>query len=422
MWFFRKKQQPPINQPSGNQPRKEGEFREGDVIYIKRAEEYWPYKILRIETWPDNSKVWHVRVYEKINYQPSPDDVKKFEVFSHHGPHSSFEKEANFIINLPVTEEELSGYYSYRKHTDFIRYAEETGQTVEDLAKKAHHYYALGNKLADEHKLEDAIEAYAEAVDIFPTLYEAIDNMGCAKMDLALYGSALWDFRQSLNVAPDMPIAQSNLAICYYRLGQYSKAQEEFEKYIKLQNDALGQEYLAKIRIKMSQTNPEYTNSIQDFPGYNDELPAYYGNRKHLEFENQLKANGQYDWEVIKKTHLYFNEARKLLKEKKYQEAIEAYQKANQLFPLSYKALFNQAVAKMSLNDYAEALIDLQKSIILEPNDFLSTLYLAACYYHLRDYKRSKLAAEKAGELQADKRVDDLLADVNQRLAASNPS
>ncbi len=417
MWFFRKKQPSPVNKP-----RQEGAFKEGDIIYIKRAHEYWPYKILRIETWPDNSKVWHVRVYEKINYQPTPADVKKFEVFAHHGPHSSFEKEANFIINLPVTEDELDGYYSYRKHTDYIRYAEETGQSVEDLAKKAHHYYELGNKLASDHKFEEAIEAYNEAVDIFPTLYEAIDHRGCAKMDLALYDSAVWDFKESLHIAPNMPIAQSNLAICYYRLGQYPQAQEEFEKYIQLQNDALGQEYLTKIRIKMSQTQPEYTNSIQDFPGYNDELPAYYGNRKHQEFEKQLKARGQYAWEAIKQSHPYFELGRRLFKEKKYQEVIEAYQEANQLFPLSYKALFNQAVAKMSLNAYADALIDLQKSLIMEPNDFLSTLYLAACYYHLGDYKRSKLAAEKAGELKADPRVDDLLADVNQILAASNQS
>lgn len=417
MWFFRKKQLSPVNQP-----RQEGTFREGDIIYTQKEGKYSPYKILRIETWPDHSKVWHVRVYEKINYQPTPADVKKFEVFAHHGPHSSFEKEANFIINLPVTEDELGGYYSYRKHTDYIRYAEETGQSVEDLAKKAHHYYELGNKLASDHKFEEAIEAYNEAVDIFPTLYEAIDHRGCAKMDLALYDSAVWDFKESLHIAPNMPIAQSNLAICYYRLGQYPQAQEEFEKYIQLQNDALGQEYLTKIRIKMSQTQPEYTNSIQDFPGYNDELPAYYGNRKHQEFEKKIKERGQNKRDVINQSQQYFLSGVQNQKEKKYSEAIEAYQNSENLHLVFYKVLFNRAAAKMSLSAYADALIDLQKSLIMEPNDFLSTLYLAACYYHLGDYKRSKLAAEKAGELKADPRVDDLLADVNQILAASNQS
>ena len=106
-------------------------------------------------------------------------------------------------------------------------------------------------------------------------------------MDLALYEEAAEDFKESLDPAPNMPTAQFSLAECYYRLGRYSQAREELEKYLKLHNNAQGQMLLNKILIKQSQTQPEYTNSIQDFPGYNDELPAYYGNRKQQEFEKK---------------------------------------------------------------------------------------------------------------------------------------
>ena len=417
MWFFRKKQPSPVNKP-----RQEGAFKEGDIIYTQKEGKYSPYKILRIETWPDHSKVWHIRIYKELDHQPTVMDIKKLKIFIGHVPIGSLDKDAHFITNMPVTTEDLDGYYEYLKRTDYSKYAKETGQSVQDLVKKASYYFKKGNQLSDEKKFQEAITAYDQTIDIFPQFYEAIDNRGIARMDLALYEEASEDFKESLDTAPNMPTAQFSLGECYYRLGQYSEAQEELEKYLKLRNDAQGQMLLNKILIKQSQTQPEYTNSIQDFPGYNDELPAYYGNRKHQEFEKKIKERGQNKRDVINQSQQYFLSGVQNQKEKKYSEAIEAYQNSENLHLVFYKVLFNRAAAKMSLSAYADALIDLQKSLIMEPNDFLSTLYLAACYYHLGDYKRSKLAAEKAGELKADPRVDDLLADVNQILAASNQS
>lgn len=102
-------------------------FKEGDIIYTKAKDsKYDVYKILKIDDWPDESKVWHVLSYHTLDKIPTISDIKSLKPFIWHSPISSFNNTAVVIANRPVTKEDLFGYYEYLKLTDPHRYHNES--------------------------------------------------------------------------------------------------------------------------------------------------------------------------------------------------------------------------------------------------------------------------------------------------------
>ncbi|HVY67807.1 MAG TPA: tetratricopeptide repeat protein [Patescibacteria group bacterium] len=223
---------------------------EGDIIVttLPKDNKFYPYKVLKIESWPDESITWHVLGYVPLDYNPTEKDISKLSVRAWHIPIRSFEDKIQIITHSTVTENELQGYFEYLKLTDFPRYIKETGKNIDEVIKKANEYYAKGNELSDAKQYDEAIEAYTLAAEEFPLLFEAIDNRGFAKMDMGKYQEAISDFEESLQVKPDNFTAQFSLAECYYRLKEYQKAQEEAERAITLKDEPLARDLLQKIK------------------------------------------------------------------------------------------------------------------------------------------------------------------------------
>jgi len=227
-------------------------IREGDIGFTQLPDKkYYPFKILKIETWPDNSTVWHVLNYDLLDHEPTEIDVKTFKVRSWHAPIASFEKDAKFIANLPVTNDELKGYFEYLKQTDFRRYIKESGVDLNKIIGEAQEYYKKGCQLDDEKKHKEAIDAYTDAIGIFPLFLEAIDNRGFAKMDLGNYKDAIPDFQQSLEIEPGFA-AQFSLGECHFKLKEYAKAKQEVEKSLAIKDDPMAKNLLQKIQEAVS--------------------------------------------------------------------------------------------------------------------------------------------------------------------------
>ena len=145
---------------------------EGDIYYSESEGKYYPFRVLRIDR---DFPVFHVLTYYPIQEKPTTKNFNELEVFIWHTPIANLD-EATFLINQPVRDEELHGYYTYLKMTHFQRYIEETGQNLDDVTNQATSAFREALALSDEGKIGEAIQKYSEAFDLFPLFYEALDN------------------------------------------------------------------------------------------------------------------------------------------------------------------------------------------------------------------------------------------------------
>jgi tetratricopeptide (TPR) repeat protein len=219
------------------------EFREGDIFYIHYDDHYNVYKLLKKD---EAEETFHVLCYEALDKEPGLSDIHQLEVSIYHTPvHQESFEDAVFLINSPVTDDELIGYHEYQRlnETDF-----------EQAIQKATHYYKLAYELTDEGKLEEAIENYTSAINLVPTFHEAIDNRAFCKMDLGRWSDAINDFQLSLQVNPGSLLAEFSIGECYYRLGDFAKAKEQFEKCVKIDpHHQVSRDFLVKCEELMRQ-------------------------------------------------------------------------------------------------------------------------------------------------------------------------
>ena len=225
---------------------------EGDIGFTQLSDKkYYPFKILKIETWPDNSIVWHVLNYEAVDSEPTEADIKNFKIIAWHAPIDSFEKDAKFITNIPVINEELKGYFEYLKQTNFRRYIQESGENLDTIIKEAQLYYKKAIELDKNSNQQEAIKAYTRAVEIFPLFYEAIDNRAICYLDLRSYKEAINDFQNSLKLNPNNFTAQFGLGYSYYQIKEYALAKKETEKSLNIKDDSKASGLLRKIEEKL---------------------------------------------------------------------------------------------------------------------------------------------------------------------------
>jgi tetratricopeptide (TPR) repeat protein len=211
----------------------------GDIVAIKHSNNtYGIIKILRIDrsTAGDVTQHnYHCLMYEPVSALPGPEDVAFFSVLAWHAPIAgkSIEQDGKVISNVPVTNQELVGYIEYLKQTNWPQYVTETGFDADVELPQAQQHYEHGCKLADAGQFQEAIDAYSQALDIFPFFIEALDNRGFAKMDLGRFTEAINDFRLALDHDENNPVALFSMGECHFKLGDYGAAEAIFEECVK---------------------------------------------------------------------------------------------------------------------------------------------------------------------------------------------
>lgn len=212
------------------------EFTEGDIFYTIIENKYHLHKVLKAD--PDFN-TYHVLGYSPMNALPDPEKADELSVFIYHFPidKNGFENPVLFKKSN-VRDEELTGYHEYLRQT----------QSIDLIIQEATRYFHEGYSLTDQQKHVEAIEKYSMAINLYPTLYEAIDNRAFCKMDLGQWSEAIEDFRLSLTIHPYSALAEFSIGECYMNLGDLTAAKEYFNKALAIEPDhELSKEFLQRI-------------------------------------------------------------------------------------------------------------------------------------------------------------------------------
>ncbi len=204
-------------------------MREGDIVYGPYKGQFLILKILRIDL---EAKIYHCLMYKPVSQLPRLSDIPKLEVLAWHGPIDSAAIERDDVIlgNIEVSQQDLVGYIFHLKHTNFHKYLSETHQDFDKVFQEATKYYRQGCELSEPNQRKEAIEAYTQAIDIYPYHFHALDNRGLTFMELGDFPNAIKDFQESLNISPKMMLPTFSIGECYYKLKDYKAALEFFEK------------------------------------------------------------------------------------------------------------------------------------------------------------------------------------------------
>ncbi|MBQ4813316.1 hypothetical protein A7985_12580 [Pseudoalteromonas luteoviolacea] len=206
----------------------------GDIFSFQENGAWQALKVLDTHTDEYNSTTVHVLIYKPSTTKPTLKSLRNQPILSYHAPlsHTLFTSDWQFVGHASPLSAELKPYINYLKHNDFKKYAAATDQKIDDLIFRANTQYTKGYALSQAAQYEQAIEAYKQAVNIFPLYYEAIDNIGFAYMDMGEFEKAIEYFDRSLGVYPEGATALYYKGMSYINLEDAANAIETFKQGI----------------------------------------------------------------------------------------------------------------------------------------------------------------------------------------------
>ncbi len=228
-------------------------IREGDVFYDVTDGKYQVYQVLKIDDYGKDGQIHHLKIYKPLNKEPVESDIDTLEVFCLHAPFEPL-RGSKYLGHRDIKAEDLQGFHTYLKMTDFQRYLKETGEDINAIVARANEYYSKGNESSDAKEFKDAIEWYDKAIGEYPYHYEAMDNRALSLMDLARWDEAIAGFEESLRVEPKNLTAVFSIGQCYYELKEYEKAASQFQAALEIDpSDQLSKEWLERAQYFLNQ-------------------------------------------------------------------------------------------------------------------------------------------------------------------------
>jgi superkiller protein 3 len=200
---------------------------------------------------------------------------------------------------------------------DFAAAADALKQAVAAQPNLTRAWFNLGYAYTALHKYEEAIAAYRKAVELEPNLFEARLNLGILLFQRDNPQGALEHLEKAATLKPDYLRAQLYYGWALARTGQMERAEKQYKAVLRL-----------------------------------DQKPA----TTHCDL-------GQ----------LY-------LQEKRYQGALESFQKAYELDPTLAQAQMGMAWAAEGLNDKVNAAAHFEQFLAAHPDDLETRYHLARLY------------------------------------------
>jgi protein involved in polysaccharide export with SLBB domain len=147
--------------------------------------------------------------------------------------------------------------------------APEKSSTSPAVSDKARKYYESGTALYSSGKVDQAVDAFKQAIQVAPEDSLSYFGLGMAYFKAKNYKEATESFKRAARFKPDWPEAHFRLGWMYYVLGRNAQATDEYDKLVKL-NSPLAQT-LRRIIGKAAKDSA----STGSLPGVaNGQLPA----------------------------------------------------------------------------------------------------------------------------------------------------
>lgn len=290
----------------------------------------------------------------------------------------------------------------------------------------------LGTLYQEQKQYETAIEAYDTITNFNPNfmlayLYKAQCYKAMGKKD-----AAIENYKLALNLDP----ANQDIKNELYNMYETTMTPQEKLEYLKAQiaqepnNAGLLYNYAYELHKanRISEAVPYYNQVIKLAPknenAYINLAQAYaqqssydkardvLTEAKALFPENQMikKQLSSIDAETIS---LLYNDASKLYSQKKYQEAINVY---NKILPNTPESLLGIGACYQAMGNNKMAAESYAKSLLLDPKNVETAYFTALAYANDNNYEKAKVYAKKALDLNpAHKSTKELIDYVTEQ-------
>ena len=132
---------------------------------------------------------------------------------------------SSFGSNVELSKQ-ATAFYSDNNHTktmDLILQINENDRTSQD-------WLLLGNVLADNGKIEDAVFMYRKAIVVDKKCYKAYYNLGNYYMDKGNFSEAANYYAKASKYKSDNPYIYYNLGCAYLKMKDFAKAKSSLNK------------------------------------------------------------------------------------------------------------------------------------------------------------------------------------------------
>ncbi len=337
------------------------------------------------------------RYLEKVR-QARPDDIEVHSILA-----SVYDAQRNFELAIRAYEKVISlddsrddAYYGlgmvyikmqrFEQALPYLKRAVELNPVYEDA------FYYIGSAQQDLKKFESAAEAYKTYLESDPeNAWEAYYRMAVCYVELENYEEAIAAFKASLEAKPDEVMINYDLAKAYEELKRYDEAEKTYRKLsqqtpedpirpyramLMMYDKAEMPDKAIQIAIEITEMDPSNYESFYNL-GY-----MYMNNKKYNEaisaFNKALELNPGYEYTYSNIGYIYYLQ-------KKYQQSINIYKKLVEFIPDNANAWYFIGVNYMLLNDFDSSVDPLKKAIELQPNNANALYNLAIAYLNLHD-------------------------------------
>ncbi|XP_062863091.1 uncharacterized protein ttc6 isoform X2 [Trichomycterus rosablanca] len=322
--------------------------------------------------------------------------------------HLPSQKEINFrvLINRALVYVDLSDHYSALQ--DF-KAASKKADAIEPPLD-ATIYHALGVCYHRLGQLQEAVDAYNEALTLNPFLLDAYIGRGNVFVDYSHVDTnkqAQRDFLTALHLNPLCFSARIGLAYKLQVLGQFQRAWNQFTVAIKV-NSKCWSAYEGRAIVNLQMGNnfaafQDINNALKCSP-HSDQLLT---NRGVINQFMGDKASAMRDYQNAislnpRCTVSFFNAANLFFYNRQFEQACEYYSRAIELDRNDESALLNRAITHAMLRKIPEALQDFSNALRLNPHSAHAYFNRANLYGSLKKYKLAEMDFTQALQLQPD--------------------
>ncbi len=200
-------------------------------------------------------------------------------------------------------------------------------------------WFYLGVALGQLQRYEEAIKAYAQAVQIKPDYHQAWNNKGAALGQLQRYEEAIAAYEQAVRIKPDKHEAWYNKGIVLDGLQRYEEAIAAYAQAVRIKPD-----------FHQAWYNKGF--ALGQLQRYEEAIAAY-------EQAVRIQPDKHEAWN---------NKGTALYQLQRYEEAIAAYEQAVQIKPDDHQAWYGKGVALHQLQRYEEAIAAYAQAVQIKPD------------------------------------------------------